>query len=224
MASCSLSFQRLPVVSNKRFRWLDDGFMPPRSPKSLVASRGVQWSRTRRARCAAGFSAIVDRRERVLARPEDRTEQRGSSASAQPEPCRPPGRPSRPGVLAPPGTAQRPASPTRPQNRRTRPSRLAPSLTKVANAPNALAVAAPFSTMDAKVRTASAATGENLERDKPFEDCDTGMGMMLWVRANILPRGQEHSFLPPDRAKIHARNGVLSRNCRFRPRSASART
>ena len=57
---------------------------------------------------------IVDRRERVLfrARPEipDRTEQRGSSASAQPEPCRPrePGRPFRPGVLAPPGTTQRP--------------------------------------------------------------------------------------------------------------------
>ena len=40
-------------------------------------------------------------------------------------------------------------------------------MTKVANAPNALAVAAPFSTMDAKVRTASAATGESLERDKP---------------------------------------------------------
>ena len=36
---------------------------------------------------------IVDRRERVLARPEDRTEQRGSSASAQPEPCRPTGPP-----------------------------------------------------------------------------------------------------------------------------------
>ena len=41
-----------------------------------------------------------------------KTGQRGSSASAQPEPCRPPGRPFRPGVLAPPGTTQRPAYPT----------------------------------------------------------------------------------------------------------------
>ena len=32
---------------------LDDGLMPPSSPKSLAVSRGVQWSRTRRA--AAGF-------------------------------------------------------------------------------------------------------------------------------------------------------------------------
>ncbi len=55
--------------------------------------------------------------------------------------------------------------------------------------PNALAVAAPFSTMDAKDRTASAAAGESLERDKPFEDCETDMGMllMLWGQANILP-------------------------------------
>ena len=63
--------------------------------------------------------------------------------------------------------AQRNDPLTRPRNRRTRPSRLVPSLTKVANAPNALAVAAPFSTMDAKVRTASAAAGESFERDKP---------------------------------------------------------
>ena len=56
---------------------------------------------------------IVDRRERVLfrARPEipDRTEQRGSSASVQPEPCHPrePGRPFRPGVFADHHPAQR---------------------------------------------------------------------------------------------------------------------
>ncbi len=65
--------------------------------------------------------------------------------------------------------------------------------------PNALAVAAPFSTMDAKARTASAATGERLERDKPFEDCETDMGMllMLWGQANILPRGRSIPFFRP---------------------------
>ena len=67
-----------------------------------------------------------------------------------------------------------------------------------AKAPNALAVAAPFSTMDAKVRTASAAAGESFERDKLFEDCDTGMGMllMLWFQANILLHARSILFCP----------------------------
>ena len=51
----------------------------------------------------------------------------------------------------------------RSRNRRTPRDPSVPSLTKVANAPNALAVAALFSTMDAKVRTASAAAGESFE-------------------------------------------------------------
>ena len=76
----------------------------------------------------------------------DRTACGWSSASVQPEPCHPrePGRPFRPGVFADHHPAQRNDPLTRPRNRRTRPSRLVPSLTKVANAPNALAVAAPL--------------------------------------------------------------------------------
>ena len=45
----------LPETARRTSARLDDGFMPPGSPKSLAASRGAQWFRTRRA--AAGFSA-----------------------------------------------------------------------------------------------------------------------------------------------------------------------
>ena len=48
-----LLFPFLLETACRTSAWLDDGFMPPRSPKSLAASRGVQWSR----RAAAGFSA-----------------------------------------------------------------------------------------------------------------------------------------------------------------------
>ena len=49
-ATSPFSFQRLPAVTKRRRRWLDDGFMPPSFSKSLAASLGVQWSMTKRAR------------------------------------------------------------------------------------------------------------------------------------------------------------------------------
>ena len=150
----------LPETARRTSAWLDDGFMPPSSPKSLAVSRGVQWFR----RAAAGFSAIVDRRERVLARPEDRTAWVFCVRAARTLPSSRTGPPLSSRRIC---TTRHSATTPRPRNRRTRLSRLVPSLTKVANAPNALAVAAPFSTMDAKARTASAATGESFERDKP---------------------------------------------------------
>ena len=90
----------LPETACRTSAQFDDGFMPPNSPKSLAASRGVQWFRTRRA--AAGFVSLSSTGENESLRVRRyRTGHRGSSASAQPEPCRPrePGRPSRPGVL-----------------------------------------------------------------------------------------------------------------------------
>ena len=175
MASRSVSFQRPPVVSSKRVARRRVHASQLSEEFGRFPRRAMVQDQESGGRVHPSIRPIVDRRERLLfraiARPEilDRTEQRGASASAQPEPCRPrePGRPSRPGVPAPPGTARRPACPTSKSANASGPSRSVPSLTKVANAPNALAVAAPLSTMDAKVRTASAATGESVERDKP---------------------------------------------------------
>ena len=163
---CPWPFSPFPSGDGPSFptnAWLDDGLILPNSPKSLAASRGVQRSRTGRA--AAGFSAHC--------RP------------ARTTPCAS-GRPDSVGLLRPRSpnlavlanraaplvptylhhTAQR-GDPLPDLEIGERPSRSVPSLAKAANAPNALAVAAPFSTMDAKVRTASAAAGESFERDKP---------------------------------------------------------
>ena len=153
----------LPETARRTSARLDDGFMPPGSPKSLAASRGAQWSR----RAAAGFSAHC-RPARTTPFPTasgkpDRTAWVSCVRAARTLPF------SRTG---PPLSSRRTHHPAqrgdpRPRNRRTRPSRLISSLTKAANAPNALAVAAPFSTTDAKVRAVSAAAGESCERDKP---------------------------------------------------------
>ena len=88
MASCSLSFRRLPVV---QARGSTTGSCLPtlRRVWPLPAACNGPGPGERRP----GSQPIVDRRERFLARPEDRTEQRRSSASAQPEPCRPTGPP-----------------------------------------------------------------------------------------------------------------------------------
>ena len=104
----------LPEIARRTSAWLDDGFMPPNSPKSLAASRGVQWSR----RAAAGFI----RQSGPLSTGEndsfsERVRKTGPNSVGLLRPRSPnlavlPGRPSRPGVLAPPGTAQRPAYPT----------------------------------------------------------------------------------------------------------------
>ena len=160
IASCSLSFQRLPVV---QARSSTTGSCLPTLRRVWPLPAACNGSGPGERRLVR--QPIVDRRERVLARPEDRTEQRGSSASAQPEPCHPTGPPLSSRRTHYP--AQRNDPLAQPRNRRTRPFRSVPSLTKVANAPDTLAVAAPFSTMDAKVRTASAAAGESFERDKP---------------------------------------------------------
>ena len=102
-----LSF--LPETACRTSAWLDDGFMPPNSPKSLAASRGVQWFRTRRA--AAGFSAHR-RPARTSPCASGRPDSVGLLRPRSPNLAVLPGRPFRPGVLAPPGTAQRPACPT----------------------------------------------------------------------------------------------------------------
>ena len=101
--------------------------------------------------------------------------------------------------------AQRNDPLARPRNRRTRPSRSVPSLTKVANAPNALAVGRPpsrrWTQRFAPPRRLPGRVSRGTNRD-----CDTGMG--LWVRANILPHARSILFLPP----CQTRNGALSRN------------
>ena len=157
MASRSLSFQRLPVV---QARGSTTGSCLPTLRRVWPLPAACNGPGERRP----GSQPIVDRRERVLARPEDRTAWVFCVRAARTLPSYR-AAPFVPAYLHHP--AQRNDPLARPRNRRTRPSRLALSLTKVANAPNALAVAAPFSTMDAKARTASAAAGESFERDKP---------------------------------------------------------
>ena len=89
LASRSVSFRRLPVVQARSST----------TGSCLPALRRV-WPLPA-ARNGPGKRQLV--RQPIADR-------RGSSASAQPEPCCPrePDRPSRPGVLAPPGTARRP--------------------------------------------------------------------------------------------------------------------
>ena len=103
--------------------WLDDGFMPPSSPKSLAASRGVQWFRTRRARYAAGFIRQSAHRRPARTSPfpsasgntgPDRTAWVFCVRAARTLPSSRTGPPlsSRRICRSPPGTAQRPAYPT----------------------------------------------------------------------------------------------------------------
>ena len=185
-------FRFLPETARRTSAWLGDGFMPPGSPKSLAASRGVQWSKTRRAAarpsahcrparttpCASGRSDSVG-----LLRPPARTLPfsrngpplssrrtctiRHSAATRLPEIGERFGTlrdPSGPfGPFLDEGCERPPWRSRSPSRRRTQ--KFAP--------PRRL--------------SGRASRGTN-------RDCDTGMG--LWVRANILPRGREHSFLP----------------------------
>ena len=66
--------------------------------------------------------------------------------------------------------------------------------------------------LDESCEGASAAPSGNPERDK--RSCETDM--RLGVETNILPRVWSILFYPPQLAG-QTRNGVLSRNCRFRP-------
>ena len=126
-----------------------------------------------------------------------KTGQRGSSASAEPEP----GRSSRPGVLADHRPAQR-GDPLPDLELGERPSRSAPSLTKAG--PERLPLSRRWTRKFALPRRPPGMASKGTNRD-----CETGMGMTLW--ASIPPRGQEHSlFRPP--ASGQTRNGVLSRN------------
>ena len=96
--------------------WLDDGLILPQLSEEFgrFPRRTAVQDRESGGRVLSPLSTGENDSLRVR-----KTGQRGSSASAQSEPCRPrePGRPSRPGVLALRGTARRPAS--RPRNRRT---------------------------------------------------------------------------------------------------------
>ena len=146
--------------------WLDDGLILPQLSEEFgrfPRRTAVQWSRTGRA--AARFSAhcrparmtpcASGRRDSVdLLRPRSPNLAVLANQAA----------PLVPAYLH--HAAQR-GDPLPDLEIGERPSRSIPSLAKAANAPNALAVAAPFSTMDAKVRTAPAAAGESFERDKP---------------------------------------------------------
>ena len=71
---------------------------------------------------------------------------------------------------------------------------------------------------------ASAVPSGNPERDKRSCETDMRMLLMLGVETNILPHLAVWSILflppPPPQAKIRVRNGVLSRNRRFRLGSA----
>ena len=158
--------------------------MPPGSPKSLAASRGVQWSRTRRA----------------AARPS------AHCRPARTTPCAS-GRPDSVGLLRPrspnlavlakraiplvPAYLHHPAQRGDPltRNRRTRPFGLlldeGCERTPWRSRPPSRRWTQKFAPPRQLPGRASRGTNR---------DCDTGMG--LWVRANILPRGREHSFLP----------------------------
>ena len=102
-----LPLRFLPETARRTSAQLDDGFMPPNSPKSLAASRGVQWFR----RAAAGFSAHC-RPARTSPCASGRPDSVGLLRPRSPNLAVLRGRPFRPGVFAPPGTAQRPAYPT----------------------------------------------------------------------------------------------------------------
>ena len=169
MASCSVSFQRLPVV---QARGSTTGSCLPALRRVWpfpAACNGSGPGERRPGSSVNQAQIIVDRRERVLfrARPEDRTEQRGSSASVQPEPCHPrePGRPFRSGVFAPPGTAQRPAYPT--SKSANAPLPFGPFLDEGCERPERLGGRGPLLDDGRKSSHRLGGHRESFERDKP---------------------------------------------------------
>ena len=188
MASCSLSFRRLPVV---QARGSTTGSCLPalRRVWPLPAACNGPGPGERGVR-PGSQPLSTGENESLRVR---KTGQRGSSASAQPEPCRPTGgRPSRPGMLAPPGTAQRPAYPT--SKSANAPLPFGPLLDEGCERPERLGCRGPL--LDDGRKSSHRRLPGRVSRGAN-RDCDTGMGMMLWVRANILPHGQEHSFSCP---------------------------
>ena len=157
--------------------------MPPGSPKSLAASRGVQWSRRaavrpsahcRPARTTPCASGRPDRTAWVFCVRAARTLPSYRAAPLVP-------------AYSPPGTARR------------------PPILKSANAP------LPFGSLldEGCERPPWRSRPPSRRRTQKFapprrppgkasretnRDCDTDIG--LWVQATILPCGREHSFLP----------------------------